>query len=138
MNCPFIRGLLYINTATSQKNKTTITRKVKYIKDTIPASSVLWHLVSCCCCLCCCCGRWRLVCSCFSQVGDSGSLCHHGDSSLLGGRDLVLFGHLWGGEVEPWGVEAERPRDICLTPYLTFPLGLRRTLWSYLEEACGR
>lgn len=124
-------SLGYKNTATSPRTPT----RCKDIKDMITASSVfkVRHLVSRCR------GGWRFTCSCLRGnhvTGDSGGLGHHGDSSLLSGGGLVLLRYFLRAKVEPWGVKAERPRDISLTCHLPLPLGLRRTLGGYLEEAC--
>lgn len=49
----------------------------------------------------------------------------------------MLLRRFPGGEVKPRGVEAEGSQDVDLASHLPLPLGLRRTLRGYLEEALG-
>lgn len=88
-----------------------------------------------------CIGDQRFIWYCFSSnllLGDSGGPGHHSHSCLLRTGGLVFLRQLLRGEFLPWSVKAERARDIHLTSYLSFSLGPRRALWSYLQEAWVR
>lgn len=110
-----------------------INNNIKDIYGLVTASSVVEVQLL----VMCYSGCRRFTCSRFRGdhlPGDSGGLGHHGERSLLRGSDLAFFRRFLGAEVEPRGVEAEWPWDVDLARHLPPPLGLRRALWSYLEE----